>query len=292
MGLFDIIFKKKREQERLERERAEAAERAAAERRRREAAEREAAEQRRLEQERLERERKAAEKKEAERKKKEEAAKAAAQTTSPIKRDVDDIISTFEARDTSSLQMKLFNLCNKFNKAGGGQLIVSFPEKDRLCEVFCLCLEYDWMNDKDIREAWAENGFYCIAEYFKSVKTQQDYFAAALALFLLCAYGKNSLYTKFDDILNKTAMHPFHFSVFSAENYNGGASHLVREFMFFAATIVSPVARTHPEVISPSMRNEFERAKTDFAFASVSPEDIMNKMGHISRIIGSILESY
>lgn len=276
MGLLDSIFKTNKNRERQERERAQAAERAAAEER--------------VRQERMQREKEEAE--ERRRREQERLAREAEQASSSMKKDVDDIISTFESGDIPYLQHKLYNLCNKLNKHGAGELIISFPEKDRLCEVFSLCLNYDWMNDGKTREVWAENGFYCIAEYFKEARTKQDYLAAALDMFLLCAYGRTSLYTTFDDILKKTCSHPIHFTVFTNEDYNGGASYLVREFMFFAATVISPVVKAHPQIISPAMKNEFATAKSDFEFASVSPEDIMKKMYHISSIIGSILERY
>ena len=82
---------------------------------------------------------------------------------------VDKAISTFESGNIPQLQNDLFQFASLLNKPGSGKLITSFSQKDRLCEVFNLCLQYDWMNDSDIREVWAENAFYCIAEYFKQL---------------------------------------------------------------------------------------------------------------------------
>ena len=79
-----------------------------------------------------------------------------------IKPMVDSCIEAFEKGDIASLQNELFQLVSNFNKPGSGRLITGFAEKDRLAECFTLCLQYDWMNDSDIREVWAENGFYCI----------------------------------------------------------------------------------------------------------------------------------
>ncbi len=203
---------------------------------------------------------------------------------------VDKAISTFESGNISQLQNDLFQFASLLNKPGSGKLITGFPQKDRLCEVFNLCLQYDWMNDSDIREVWAENAFYCIAEYFKVAKTNQDYFAAALDLFLTCSYGRDSLKTKFDDVLYKARIHPRHAVIFSQEEYNGGADYLIREFAFFSATIISPVVRTHPNIISSRLRSAYEAAKTDFEFATVGPDDIMRKMSFLSAIIGSIIE--
>ena len=203
---------------------------------------------------------------------------------------VDKAISTFESGNIPQLQNDLFQFASLLNKPGSGKLITSFSQKDRLCEVFNLCLQYDWMNDSDIREVWAENAFYCIAEYFKVARTNQDYFAAALDLFLTCSYGRDSLKTKFDDVLYKARIHPRHCIIFTQDEYNGGADYLIREFAFFSATIISPVVRTHPNIISSQLKSAYESAKTDFEFATVGPEDIMRKMTFFSAIIGSIIE--
>ena len=208
-----------------------------------------------------------------------------------IKAEVDSIISTFESGNIAFLQQKLYELYSKFNKPGGGKLITSFAEKDRLCEVFNLCLQYDWINDPDIREVWSENAFYCISEYFKVANSRQDYFAAALDLFITCVYGKVCLKTKFDDILNKARSHPIHRSIFTQSEYEQGADYLIREFAFFSATIISPMVKLHPDIISPKLKRDFELAKTDFEFAAILPEEILQKMHLISAIIGSILDS-
>ena len=203
---------------------------------------------------------------------------------------VDKAISTFETGNIAQLQNDLYQFASILNKPGSGRLITSFSQKDRLCEVFNLCLQYDWMNDSDIREVWAENAFYCIAEYFKVARTNQDYFAAALDLFLTCSYGRDSLKTKFNDVLYKARIHPRHCIIFTQEEYNGGADYLIREFAFFSATIISPVVRTHPNIISSQLKSAYESAKTDFEFATVGPEDIMRKISFLSAIIGSIIE--
>ena len=204
---------------------------------------------------------------------------------------VDKAITTFESGNIAQLQNDLYQLVSFLNKPGSGKYITSFSQKDRLCEVFNLCLQYDWMNDSDIREVWAENAFYCISEYFKVAKSQQDYFAAALDLFLTCNYGKISLKPKLNDILRKAKLHPFHSTIFTQKEYEGGADYILREFSFFSATIISPMVKYHPNIISSSMSAAYETAKTDFEFATICPEDITKKMSFISAIIGSILDS-
>ena len=234
----------------------------------------------------LERKRKDEQRKQDEREKRLQENRSA---FSGIKSEVDSIISVFEAGNIPLLQQKLYELYSKFNKPGGGRLITSFPEKDRLCEVFNLCLQYDWIYDSDIREVWSENAFYCIAEYFKVVQTKQDYFAAALDLFITCSYGKDSLKPKFNDILSKAKMHPVHSEIFDEADYNGGADYLIREFSFFSATIISPMVKSHPNIISSKLQDDYDRAKADFEFARITPDNILRKMQFISTIIGSIL---
>ena len=114
-----------------------------------------------------------------------------------IKPMVDSSINAFENGNIALLQNELFQLVSNFNKPGCGKLITGFAEKDRLAECFTLCLQYDWMNDSDIREVWAENGFYCIVDYLTSHwNNKQDLIAASLNLFLLLHQGKESLKPK------------------------------------------------------------------------------------------------
>lgn len=205
-----------------------------------------------------------------------------------VKDIVDDCIYAFEQQDIPQLQTRLFELVRNFNHPGSGQLITGFPEKDRLGECFCLCLIYDWMNDADIREVWAENGFYCAADYLLShLYNRQDIMAVALNLFNILIYGENDLRTKFEDILTKGAI--IGNPVFSHENYAGGYAHLIRELKFFSATILSPLVSKYPSIISDANRSAFESAKTDFEFATVPVEKILSKIQFISKVIASIL---
>ena len=202
---------------------------------------------------------------------------------------VDRAISTFESGNIAQLQNDLYQLVSLLNKPGSGSLITGFTQKDRLCEVFNLCLQFDWMHDPDIREVWAENAFYCIASYFKQAKSTQDYMAASLDLFLTCYYGKESLRTKFNDILRKARIHPLHNKIFTSDEYDGGSDYLIREFSFFSATVLSPLVKSYPSIISPQVRVAFDRSKSDFVFATISPEEIIKKMSFIASIIESII---
>lgn len=214
--------------------------------------------------------------------------------SSPIKSKVDDAIRIFELGNIPLLQQKLYELVICLNKRGTGRLITSYPEKDKLCEVFLLCLRFDWIHDNDIREVWAENAFYCVAKYFEEIRTntmnRQDLVvAAALDLFLTCIYSESSLYPKFNNILRKAYNHPIHYSYFSEENYRGGAKHLVQEFKCFAARILSARRKAYPQIISSSIREEFENAKSDLEFSSIPSKETIRKMKLMSDIFESIL---
>lgn len=206
-----------------------------------------------------------------------------------IKYLVDASMEYYERRDIESLQMNLFHLYQNFNQPGGGQLIINYSEKDKLGECFCMCLMFDWMHDSDIREVWAEDGFYCAVEHLtNTLYDRQELLVSALNLFNILHYGRNDLITKFNDILTKGAI--LGNPIFSQRNYSEGAEYLIREFMFFAATLLSPLVRVHPEIMSPRVRPAFENAKTDFEFAVVPVEQIIAKLQFIACVIGSILE--
>lgn len=210
---------------------------------------------------------------------------------------VRNCIHQFEQRNIPSLQQSLFVLYKEFNCRGGGRKIINFDRKDQLCECFNMMLRYDWMNDSDIREVWAEDGFYCISEYLnKDVKNMQDIFAGALDLFLLLCDGESSLYPKINEIITKAkykaAMSPMSIegTLFSQKDFVGGASYLIRQFKFFAATTISKIEKQHPHVIPSSYRTAYESAKTDFEFATIPVANILAKMNFFASIIGSILE--
>lgn len=212
---------------------------------------------------------------------------------SPIKKDVDIIIKTYEDGSIPLLQQRLFELYNKLNKPGRGKLVTTYPEKDRLCEFFTLCLQYDWMNDSDIREVWAENAFYCITDYYLNyAKTNQDHFVAGLDLLWVLYCGKDGLVTKFSDVLQRAQFHPVHSLLFSPANYEGGAFHLIREFTWFAANEVRPVESLHPEIIKGKLRQEYEKALNNEEFQNTGSGNTLLKMKLLSSIICSILEDF
>ena len=213
-----------------------------------------------------------------------------------IESKVNACIEKFERNDIQSLQYSLYELYSEFNRPGGGRKIIDFNHKDRLCECFIMMLNHDWIYDSDIREVWAENGFYCIVKYLKNdAKTMQDTVAAALNLFLLIEAGERNLYPKFNDILRKAAIRMKivggrELEIFYPNDIEGGAAYVLRQFKFFAATLLSRVVREHPQIISPSLRPAFEKAKNDFEFATIPMDKLIEKMDFFASIIGSILE--
>jgi hypothetical protein len=79
-----------------------------------------------------------------------------------------------------------------FNQRGSGSLIIDFPNKIKLGECFVLMLQYDWTGDKEIREVWAENAFFCIIDdYIRKLETP----ANLSLLFKLLHYENGGLNT-------------------------------------------------------------------------------------------------
>ena len=194
--------------------------------------------------------------------------------------------------DIPSLQDGLFRLYRNFNIQGSGSLIINYPQKEELAECFLMMLMYDWENNSDIREVWAEDGFYCISMFLEeNILKVSEQVVGGLDLFLILEEGGESLRTKFNDVLQKSSMHPVYCSIFSNKEYQGGADYLIREFKFFAATLLSPWEKKY-NLISAEYRVPFDRAKTDFEFTDISPEIILGKIRFFAHIIGSILEEF
>ena len=213
-----------------------------------------------------------------------------------LKRQVDTAISLFEQNNIPALQQKLFEIYSTMNKPGGGRQIVEYDRKDQLCEIFTMCLMYDWMHDSDIREVWAENGFYCIASFIQIEKGNiMDILAGALDLFHLIEIGGDSLLPKFNDILQKAAFKVnmgfggIESQIFDPKAFSQGARFVLRQFSFFAATWLSMAEEMHPGIISGKDRPAYERAKNDSECAAIPVEKIVAKMKFFATIIESIL---
>lgn len=200
---------------------------------------------------------------------------------------VDDAISLFEKGQILDLQNKLYEMYSYLNKPRMGYFVTEYPDKDKLSECFCLCLRYDWINDSDIREVWAENGFYCIVSYMiDDAKSNQDIFVAAFNLFLLLFYGQNSLKRKITNILQTgcNRKNP----IFDSKDYEYGAEYLIRQFAFFSATLISPFVKDN-NIISPEVLPFYQSSVNDFELASIPADTILAKAEFIAVVIESIL---
>ena len=121
-----------------------------------------------------------------------------------IERQVQNAIRLYECKNIPALQQQLYELYSNFNQIGGGKLIINYPNKDQLAECFTMMLRFDWMNDNDIREVWAENGFYCIIEYLnKQASSSIDAVVGALNLFLHLCVAREHFKPKVQEVLNK-----------------------------------------------------------------------------------------
>ena len=119
-------------------------------------------------------------------------------------------------------------------------------------------------------------------------QNQQDLNAGALDLFLLLCEGGLSLKPKLNDILRRGAI--LGNPIFTQKEYKFGADYLIREFLFFSATIISPIDKQY-NLISNKDRQAFENAKIDFEFVDISPIEIINKLRFIASVIEHILNS-
>ena len=197
-----------------------------------------------------------------------------------------------EIRKAQDSMNRLYSL---FNKPGGGKLITSYPYKQELGECFSMMLEHDWVHDSDIREVWAENGFYC---FVKAIRDQQNATAESQAtlMFVFFAHlflGRKSLMPKFNSIL-ATARRRLEY-VFSSEDYSNDAEYLINQFAFISAQATRPIVMETPEIIEiftarmPGFDDYFSRSLAQREFMQLNPFAIFNKAKFIANIIESIL---
>tara|TARA_B100000809_G_scaffold248991_1_gene279686 strand:- start:1263 stop:1874 length:612 start_codon:yes stop_codon:yes gene_type:complete len=114
-----------------------------------------------------------------------------------IKTQIDESLFLSKNGNTFDLQNSLNHLYMNFNQRGSGSLIIDLPNKIKLGECFVLMLQYDWTGDKDIREVWAENAFFCIiGDYTTNMETSTN----LTLLFKLLHYENGGL----DSIIKNT----------------------------------------------------------------------------------------
>lgn len=209
---------------------------------------------------------------------------------------VDKCISLADSENKFELQNALFELYKLFNRPGGGRLITTYSNKHKLGECFTFMLQNDWMNDDDIREVWAENGFYAFVNHIATEKgaTERSQAMHMFGLLLLLCFGKKSLETEVQDILNKGKI--VHESVFSSKDYSNGARYVISQFSFMAAYGARPLIMSSPQVFMhlvkkyPGFDTYFkETLSNERDFFQISPLDIFEKAKFVSQIIESIL---
>lgn len=266
MGLFDFIFgnRKKKEQQRLERERQ--------------------AELQHRENERIAIER---ETRLAENNRKHN-------TQSSVDALVNECLELELKGDIDKLQNTLYRLYTLFNKPGGGQLIINYQRKDNLALCFAFMLQYDWIHDSDIREVWAEDGFYCIIDHIKNQPNGMNGQAEAMViLFILLCVGRNSLKPKFQDIINK-AKYDFVDRGFHEDDFAIGADNVIDQLSLLAVSGVREMGPQGVAVMSQICQrfNGFTFFEETIKRKDLMKYDVMDVWGKaefISKIIGSIL---
>ena len=196
-------------------------------------------------------------------------------------------ISLYETQKIQQLQQALYELYINFNKSHSGNIIINYPRKDQLAECFTMMLKYDWIHDNDIREVWAENGFYCLIKYMTiDVKTQEDQIAAGLNLFLHLHVGGDNLLHKIEHILcnAKSVNNP----TFSDFDYELGAEGIISQFLFLSANIIRPVVSNH-NILTPPLLETYNQILDIKSFYKFQPQELFKKAKFISAIIESIL---
>lgn len=196
--------------------------------------------------------------------------------------------------NVSDLQNCLFQLYSMLNKPGTGKNIVQYVEKDNLALCFAFMLQYDWVNDSDIREVWAEDGLYCIIEHLDhQPHGRQGQAEAMIILFTLLCVGRESLKCKIQDILDKGKV--VGNMIFHSDDYNLGAQHVIDQISLLA---VSGIRDLGPAAI-PVMNKIVDRYNGGRFFESTikrtdlmkyDPMEVMLKARFVRDVIGSILK--
>ena len=202
----------------------------------------------------------------------------------------------FEAKGKiAEMQECLFQLYSQFNKPGSGSKITSFPEKENLALCFAFMLQYDWIHDQDIREVWAENGFYCIMEHIDHQSNgAQGQAEAMIIFFILLCVGRDSLKPKIQDILNRAKL--IGNPLFHNDDYTIGAQNVIDQISLFA---ISGIRAMGPKAV-PILTKICPRYNgTSFFEATIKRTDLMKydvidviaKARFIRNVIGNILDS-
>lgn len=207
-----------------------------------------------------------------------------------IKQQVNSALRFYNERNTSALQQQLYELYLNFNKAGGGKYIINYPNKDELAECFTLMLRFDWINDADIREVWAENGFYCIIEYIADLShTPFERATAGLDLFIHLCEARESFKPKIQSILNKAVV--LQNPIFKDHYINNDAQILIDQFLYLSAKLARPLLLINQDFLSNNYRSIYNRIlSTECIEKQSSAYHILEKAKFISAVIENVLK--
>jgi hypothetical protein len=155
-------------------------------------------------------------------------------------------------------------------------------------------LFYDWMDDSDIREVWAEDGFYCIQEHLDNQSNgMQGQIEAMVILFTLLCVGRDSLKPKFQDIINKSKYSP-NRSIFHADDYSIGAQNVIDQISLLAVSGIRPAGQNAIPMMSAIVQKYngvefFNKTIQRRDLMKYDPTDIIAKCRLYKQVIGSIL---
>lgn len=209
---------------------------------------------------------------------------------------IDNCFTAQETHNISDLQNNLFHLYTCFNKPGCGTLIVNYPDKVRLGECFTMMLRYDWMNDKEIREVWAENAFYCYSkhicnEFDKCTDDDTELAFASFDMLLLLRKFGASLKTKFDDIIFKSSI--YRSPIFDYDNYKFGADTLISDFAQLSIQNTTHFVINHQEIINKILPDTDDRIYYIKTFNELMEKPLAKGSSHLlnqMRFICDIIE--
>ena len=193
----------------------------------------------------------------------------------------------------NELQDCLFQIYTQFNKPGGGKIIINYREKMNLALCFAFMLQYDWLQDSDIREVWAEDGFYCIMEHLDHQSNGAQGQAEAMIVFfiVLCA-GRDSLKPKIQDILDKAKF--LGNPLFHEDDYRIGAQNVIDQISLLVISGIRPMG----PAVAPLMAKICRRFNGNHFFESTINRtdlmkydvmDVIAKARFIRDVIGSVL---
>ena len=196
--------------------------------------------------------------------------------------------------EIDSLQNSLYQLYGLFNKPGCSKYIVQYDDKLNLGLCFIFMLHYDWINDSDIREVWAEDAFYCIQEYLDNQPYgRQGQAEGMIIYFTLLCVGRESLKPKIQDILNRGEI--LGNRLFHREDYSLGAQHVIDQFSLLAVSGIRDLGdKAIPVMFQICQKYNgldfFQKTISRSDLMKYDPMDIILKARFVRDVVGAILK--